>query len=375
MSATHHIIKVPALQVQQTATRTLYAFSVEGKRLFDIATVAHVRRNDDTQLQGYQRPRVLKHIEEIKSYIESDDPMLPNALVVAFDSSVKFVPTEHQINDAATAFGVLGNSVRPDGDERSRPGWLVDGQQRASALHAAQRDDFQVCVTAFITDNIDEQRSQFILVNATKPLPKGLIHELLPETEGHLPTALDRKRFPATLLEQLNHRPESPLKGLIKTPTTPDGTIKDNSLLRVIENSLTFGFLHRYRDPMTGRGDMESMIRGMSDFWAAVEHVFAGAWGLPPRQSRLMHGVGIISLGFIMDAIADRFPDHPPGKADFIEDLSALVPICHWTEGEWDFGSAGRRNWNDLQNTGKEIQLLANYLLHEYKQRVWSRHR
>jgi hypothetical protein len=29
--------------------------------------------------------------------------------------------------------------------------------------------------------------------------------------------------------------------------------------------------------------------------------------------------------------------------------------------------------WNDLQNTPRDIQLLTNHLLSEYKARVWSR--
>ena len=56
--------------------------------------------------------------------------------------------------------------------------------------------------------DVREQRSQFILVNNTKPLPTGLINELLPATEGELPVALLRRRYPAVLLEQLRCRGE-----------------------------------------------------------------------------------------------------------------------------------------------------------------------
>jgi hypothetical protein len=33
------------------------------------------------------------------------------------------------------------------------------------------------------------------------------------------------------------------------------------------------------------------------------------------------------------------------------------------------------RKWNEIQNTHKDIQLLANYLLVQYKSRVWNRAR
>ena len=90
-------------------------------------------------------------------------------------------------------------------DEEERPGWIVDGQQRAAAIRDARVDAFPIFVNAFITEEVAEQRAQFILVNSTKPLPKGLIHELLPATEAPLPLALHKKRLPALLLERLNY--------------------------------------------------------------------------------------------------------------------------------------------------------------------------
>ena len=98
-------------------------------------------------------------------------------------------------------------------------------------------------MTAFVTSDEDDQRAQFILVNSTKPLPKGLIYELLPATQGTLAPDLERKRFPSYLLERLNYDEDSPLEDLIRTPTTPDGLIKDNSVLRMLENSLNDGAL------------------------------------------------------------------------------------------------------------------------------------
>ena len=56
-----------------------------------------------------------------------------------------------------------------------------------------------------------------------KPLPRDLIYELLPGTMSKLPALLQRKRFSATLLARLNHDEDSPLKGLVRTPTNPKG--------------------------------------------------------------------------------------------------------------------------------------------------------
>jgi hypothetical protein len=141
----------------------------------------------------------------------------------------------------------------------------------------------------------------------------------------------------------------------------------------MLENSLSDGALYSYRDPASGAGDEEQMLDLLVAFWAAVRDVFADAWDKPPRQSRLMHGVGIVSLGFIMDAIYDRYSrKRTPGTDDFAHDLRELSEVCRWTSGFWDFGPGAQRKWNELQNTTRDIQLLTNYLLCEYKARVWS---
>ena len=113
-----------------------------------------------------------------------------------------------------------------------------------------------MAAVGFIAHGEAEQRSQFILVNNTKPLPKGLIHELLPDTEGHLPAAYARKQLPAqilTLSEPRSIAPRRPFAGRIATPTMANGYIKDNSVLKMIENSLYDGALYQYRDPTTGQ--------------------------------------------------------------------------------------------------------------------------
>jgi DGQHR domain-containing protein len=257
--------------------------------------------------------------------------------------------------------------VDPAWSEADKPGWIVDGQQRSAAVREAKVTSFPLCVTAFFADTDVEQRTQFILVNSTKPLPKGLVYELLPETEGILPKQFAFRRFPARLLQRLNHGRNSPLWHMINTPTVPEGIIKDNSMLKMLENSLTDGALYYLRDPYAGTGQVDAMLEVLHKYWDALSIVFSDAWDLPPRRSRLTHGVGIISIGFVMDAICDRFlPKAFPTRDDFVEDLGALAAVCHWTDGTWDFGGI-QRKWNDLQNTPRDIQLLTDHLLDQYR--------
>ena len=141
----------------------------------------------------------------------------------------------------------------------------------------------------------------------------------------------------------------------------------------MLENSLSDGALYAFRDLRTGDCDEDGMLAVLKDFWKAVSRVFPDAWGMPPRQSRLMHGVGIASLGFLMDTIFDRYIRlRIPDESDFASDLTSLVPVCRWTSGYWEFGPHAQRKWNELQNISHDIQLLTNYLLSEYKARVWG---
>ncbi|MEA2601069.1 MAG: hypothetical protein QOF89_2061 [Acidobacteriota bacterium] len=367
--------RLPAIEVQQGAGQKLYAFAVDGKQVPSFATVSRIRRPNGV-LEGYQRPEVLSHIAEIKRYIESAAPMIPNAIVIAFDSQVRFIPdVPDDTHPSFTRPGTLVIPLVPGTSAEEKPGFIVDGQQRLAAIREARVESFPICITAFITDDLRRQTEQFILVNSTKPLPKGLIYELLPATDAALPSLLQRRRFPAYLLDRLNRDAESPMRDKIQTPTNPEGHIKDNSVLRMLENSLTDGALYRFRGTEDTESDTENMLGTLRAFWGAVADIFHDAWGLPPRRSRLMHGAGIVSMGFVMDAIAERNRNASALSAEqFAKDLRPLRDACRWTDGYWDFGPGQKRKWNEIQNTSKDVQLLSNYLMVQYKARVWNQH-
>jgi len=368
-------LRLPALEIRQGPRRVLYSFAVDGKILAKFATVSRIRRGEERRLRGYQRPEVLSHIKEIRRYLESSDPMIPNAIVISFDDRVRF--EAEAVQPIEPGYSRVGTLVIPIDDtlaDEEKPGWIVDGQQRTAAIRDAEIEKFPITVTAFVSTDDHEQKEQFILVNSTKPLPKGLIYELLPGTEARLPSFLMRRRFPAYLSERLNYDEDSPFHELIQTPTNPSGMIKDNSILKMLENSLTEGALHRYRDPISGAGDEEKILGILKAFWSAVRYVFAEAWGLPPRRSRLMHGAGLVSMGLVMDALMDGYSDVAiPTEGEFRDDLRQLWPICRWTGGEWDFGPGEVRKWNKVENTPKDIQLLSGYLLLHAKKIVRSR--
>lgn len=356
-------ICVPALRIRQGG-KFVYLFGVDGKLLPTFAAISRIHR-DELELMGYQRPEVTSHVRAIRRYLESEGSFLPNAIVLALDERVVFEESGVQTGTEYSVHGTLVIPVDPDDGDQEKAAWVVDGQQRTAAIRDADVDSYPVGVVGFIADDAREQRSQFILVNSTRPLPKGLIHELLPETTGKLPDAYARRKLPAYLIGRLNTENDSPFVGSIATPTMKDGYITDNSVLRMLEHSIYDGALYQYRDPFTGDADEEQMLLHLKVVWSLVKATWKQAWSLPPRKSRLTHGAGIQAMGYVLDTLTGDVaaPDLP--GLDLGEVIRPLRDVCAWTEGNWQFAEDDVRRWNQIQNTPNDIRILTNYLVRQ----------
>jgi DGQHR domain-containing protein len=365
-------LRLPAIRVRQGENRFVYSFAADGKDVVQFSSVSRLRNGGLENVIGYQRPEVLGHIGAIRDYLEGPSAILPNSIVLAFRSTVRFEPLCSSAEEEPLVHGHLILIWDQDAPSSSLPAWVVDGQQRLAAIREANLISFPICVTAFQSDDVDAQREQFILLNNTKPLPKSLIYELLPGTEGLLPEHLARKRIPALLARHLNHDPGSPFYGRIRLATNSQGMVNDNSIIRMIEHSLSDGALFRIQvENQTQEFNPKPLLAVLVAFWSAVRETWPDAWQLPPRQSRLLHGAGVISLGFVMDEICEV---HGTG-ADLTvqtarQDLEQLRDVCFWTAGRWPFGDGRQRAWNEIQNTHPDINLLSNYLLRQYRIRV-----
>ena len=243
-----HELRAPGARDPAGAERTLYSFAVDGKKLPAFAAVSRVQRDDRHELAGYQRAESLAHIK--------DDPAStsrpPTRSCRTRSSSRSTRGCASRPTRSADELGdvAVGELVIPVDEGQRRATRSPAGSSTGSSAprRSATRDveRFPVYVTAFITDSVAEQRSQFILVNSTKPLPKGLIHELLPATPaGTCRSLLLKRRYPALLLDRLNYDADSPLQRRIRTPTTAEGTIKDNSILKMLAMSIEDGALYQ----------------------------------------------------------------------------------------------------------------------------------
>ena len=347
-------LEYPCIRTEQNPGKTIYSFVANGGDLFKFSKISRIRRDDDGSLLGYQRARVDEHINDIRAYLEKADSMLPNSLVVAFDKRISFHAQETQSGNR------LG-SLRIPMDFSDRPAWIVDGQQRATALNRLKRKDYPVSVVGFVADDVKTEREQFVLVNNVRPLPKSLVYELLPSLDGAIPPKFAKRQRAYRLLERLNHGEDSPFRGRIKTETNktdPQAVIKDLSVLKMIENSFENGILALY--PKSEQ-EPYKIIR---NYWSAVAETFPKAWGLPPRQSRLTHGVGIVSMGYLMDAVIGRLRAEKTATAiPFIKRELKRFQDLPWCSGVWEFSEDLKMPWDQLQNTNLHIGMVSNFLV------------
>ena len=340
-----------ALKPKQSVSQEVFSFVATVAELEKMARIERAGRDENGELTGFQRPQIANHIHNIADYLATPSAILPNALVVGFPSqSAKF-------KKGADGAGQLQINI-----EKGPPGWIVDGQQRFTALGIAKRPNFQVIVTGFISPTPEELQRQFILINSARPLPKALVYELLPQVSD-LPPVLGQRALAARITAALNYGSRSSLKGLIKQQTNPRGSISDTIIQRVVLNSMSDGALRIYADEpdlLAAKGaDL------LSEFFHSVRQVFRSDWeGHKPTTSRLVHGAGIIAMGYVMEAIHSA--TGATTEAEFTEGLSKLVGKTSWTSGQWEFDGETRA-WNGIQNVPRDIRLLSMHLVQVYR--------
>jgi DGQHR domain-containing protein len=363
------VLRVNALRVEQRPDVPLFVFGIDGRLVHQFASVQFAEREGSGELLGYQRSRVERHIREIRDYLLQDNALLPNAIVVAFDGSATFSPLEGELKVEWGTLGKLTIPMPPPGSPK--PALIVDGQQRMSALAELKPEHtLPIIVVGFSSASEELQREQFLLVNKTKPLPRDLLNELVARVDTALPKAWRLRRVAALVVESLRYDKSSPFYGRIRGigATGEGANISQAAVLDVIEQSVRkAGVLSAYYSPALDQADVATMEKIVSVYFHGVERVWPAAWHGSPWSSRLVHGVGISSLGRLMDVVMSEVDASKPRALMSVERrLRRIKSRCAWTEGRWP---VLRCAWNELQNTSQDKRRLAEYLVQEYRRR------
>lgn len=358
-----------ALRIIQGHGTPLYLFSLTAREILEVAEISRISRGDHSELIGYQRPAVRQHVKEITDYLNGDDVLFPNPIIIALPSTVKWTSSRGpNVSDGIATIGAI--EIPLVGLAGGKPGWIVDGQQRALALSRSKRQDFPVPVNAFVADSVNVQRDQFLRINNTRPLPRGLVTELLPEVSTPLPPRLALRQLPSVLCDHLNTMDDSPFKGLIKRSSSSieerkTAVVADTVLVEVLKDSLQAGCLFQYQNLSSGEMDSIRIWLTIVMYWNAVRDTFPDAWGRPPTESRLMHAAGIRAMWRLMDLVMSMVDPSSSETAEMVrKDLALLAPYCHWTEGSWE---ELRFDWDAVQSVSKHVNELSNYLIRTYR--------
>lgn len=365
-------LSVRALRTRQGDV-VVYSFFIPGGDIMQIADISRIERDESDTLKGFQRKEIRDHVRSIVQYLDQGKVLFPNSITLAFSPGVKFTQSRGPVPDGLVDAAQAGTLSIPIREAGQRAGWIVDGQQRSLALAESRNNKLPVPVIAFVSDELQVQREQFILMNKARPLPTRLINELLPETGTVLlPKELASRRIPSELCNLLNRDTRSPFSGLIKRLSDQGkntAVITDTAIVKMIRNSINspLGALSPYKAAASQPVDLTGMYKTVCMYWSAVRDAFPNAWGLPPTKSRLMHSAGIEAMGILVDRISARHAGKPDEAQAVKADLQKLAPHCCWTEGTWE--GLGLE-WNDIQNTPRHIRALADTLVRLYANRI-----
>jgi DGQHR domain-containing protein len=367
------VIERRALSFRQNPDHEMFVFALRAHEVLSLASISRISRTEQEALIGYQRQEVRKHVEDILEYLNQDGALFPNALILAFNESVKFRRSRGPgTEDGLVQAGTL--EIPVPGIDDPPPAWIVDGQQRALALSRARNGDFPVPVVGFVAPRVEVQREQFLRVNNTRSLPRALITELLPQTDLALPRWMAARKLPSAIVETLNSSSSSPFYRLIRRPslantkdTAERGVVTDTALVEMVRARLTEtgGCLFPHRNIATGETDTASALALLVSYWTAVRTVFPDAWGLPPTRSRLMHAAGIKAMGSLMDAMVPRVGANRDTAPEALAiELRRIADACRWTAGSWE--GLGGVPWNGIEDTPRDVRLLSNHLVRLY---------
>ncbi|RTL31978.1 MAG: DGQHR domain-containing protein [Burkholderiales bacterium] len=340
------IYRFKAIRARQADEHEVFSFAATPEQVLGFSEIERVGRNDEGDLKGFQRHQVAAHIKEIRDYLSREDALLPNAVIVAFIDGVKVKDAGH---------GVVNVEINT---KHNKPGFVVDGQQRLTALAGINKPGFQVFVSALVCKDYNELRQQFVLINNTRPLPKTLIYELLPTVEG-LPERFSSRKFSARIVDRLNFKRGGALHGEIKQHTNPKGVLSDMAMQKIVMNSASDGAIREF---IKFDDYEEQSVNLINEFFEAVKKVFGSEWtGMNPKTSRLRHGAGLVAMGFVMELLYSG--EGATTRTAFEKGLLLLREHTAWTSGQWKFSEEDVRPWNGIQNTSADIDLLANYLV------------
>jgi DGQHR domain-containing protein len=102
------VIRRRALRLLQDEQHPVYVFSLTAQELLNLADISRISRDDAGKVIGYQRPEVKQHVQDIVNYLNGDQVLFPNSIILALCSDVHFKRGwEPVVDDGVAAAGAV----------------------------------------------------------------------------------------------------------------------------------------------------------------------------------------------------------------------------------------------------------------------------
>ena len=106
--------------------------TARASEVLSFASIARAGRSAQGSVVGFQRPQIAAHIREIRDYLRTDDAVLPNCIVVGFVDNI-------EVRERSDGW----MDVVIDASDGAR-GYVIDGQQRLTAIAGLPEKDFKL---------------------------------------------------------------------------------------------------------------------------------------------------------------------------------------------------------------------------------------
>ncbi len=254
-----------AIEIVQNKWK-FYVFSIKSDLLYKIA---YVSRRHENKIEGYQRNMSEKRATEIRDYIFKFNGVIPNNIIINFDTALNYDSRENTISF----------------DIKDDIAWIIDGQHRLYGLSLSEKP-IDVVVVAFEKLDLQNQAKIFRTINSTqKGVNASLIYDLIDLVKDA--SFLEERAH--ELVKKLNDDPESPWYLQIKMIGIGKGLVSQSAF---VENLILLldeekrAPLHIYSE--------EQQYGVLKNYFNAIKFLFPNDWG--NAKSLLTKTVGFYSF-------------------------------------------------------------------------------
>jgi DGQHR domain-containing protein len=257
-------IRVKAVQVEQN-DKKFFLFKMKAG---DLLHIGYFNPRELDRESGIQRPYKSSRSKEIAEYIEEEDSVLPNNIIVSLKQ--EFI---HYSNNGELI-------IQPE----RNVAFVIDGQHRLRAFNYTAKHDFELPVSGFVDLSLAEIAEIFVKINYyQKPVSKSLVYDLLGISPDIFPDYFEAHEITKILNETI----DSPWFGLIKMLGVGKGIVTQATFISAME-------ANDILDKVLKDFDRKQKIAILSNYFTAVKAILPEQWG--HRGSIISKSIGVHAL-------------------------------------------------------------------------------